>query len=244
MEESIRHMIHEGISYFCDFREEGIHGVNQIKKALKKKKISSIILSRPQKMEYDKEELEILLENSDGIGVSSVSDWEVSELQKIAKHVKQRKKMFALHGSEAMREDIDRILDTKPDFLVHMVSASEADLLRVRDEQIPIVICPRSNAFFKLKPNITMMKKVGITLLLGTDNAMLHAPSIVAELRFLKRSHNGFSNEELLQMITYSPRKALNLDCDILVPNSPSNFIVLDKESLEPIFISACKQEG
>jgi len=238
MKTSIDEMIGTGTSYFCDFREDGINGVYQLRNALKNRKIGSIILSRPQQMSYDKNEMELLLKNSLGIGLSSISDWEYSEIEKIAKHAKREKKIFALHASEAVREDIDLILDLKPDFLVHMVSATESDLTHVKDEDIPVVICPRSNAFFNLKMNLKLMKKTRIDLMLGTDNTMLNTPNVLEELRYLKNSTTVFSTQELLNMITYTPRKALNLDDCIHGPNSSCNFVVLDRESLKSVYVS------
>ena len=96
-----------GTSCFCDFREGGFLGIYQIRKALKHYSINSVILSRPSQMTYDKQEVDRLLENSDGIGLSSISDWEHSEIEKLASHVRKKKKLFALHASEVEREDID-----------------------------------------------------------------------------------------------------------------------------------------
>ena len=173
--------------------------------------------------------------------MSSISDGKYSELEKIADHVKKKKKIFVLHGSEVFRENIDLILDLKPDFLVHMIKATKSDLACVKDNNIPVVICPSSNAFFGLKSNLKLMKQIGIDLMLGTDNAMLNPPNILDELKYLKNNTRELSIEELLKMITYVPRKVLNLNCDILVPNSLSNFVVLDKKSLEPLYISTHK---
>ena len=234
---SINEMLQCGTSHFCDFREGGMKGLNQFHKALKKKNITSIVLSRPNQSVYEKNEMKQLLKNSSGIGLSSISDGDYLEIKKIAKHTKQEKKIFALHASEVNREDIDLILDLKPDFLIHMVAASKSDLIRIKDENVPIVICPRSNVFFNLKINIQRMKNIGVDLMLGTDNAMINSPNILKELLYLKKSTNAFLTQELINMITYTPRKALNLDDSIHGPNSFTNFVVLDKKSLKPIYI-------
>jgi len=239
MRKSIDEMTKTGISYFCDFRENGLQGINHLKKALGKTNISPVILSRPNQLTYNKDEINLLLKNSQGIGLSSITDWEYSEIEKIAKHTKKRKKTFAIHASERIREDIELILDLKPDFLIHMVKATESDLIRAKDTDIPIAVCPRSNAFFGLKPNIKMMKKIGIDIMIGTDNAMLNAPSVLDEIRYIQSLSTEFTKWELLQMITYNPRKALNLDADILDLNSPAEFVVLDKKYLKTLYISA-----
>ena len=238
MRDSIDTMKISGVSCFCDFRETGISGISQLRKSLKNTGVSSLILSRPKHLNYDQEEVKFLLENSDGIGLSSISDWNYSELEKIAKHTKKEKKIFAFHASERTREDIDLILGLKPDFLIHMVFATNSDLERVRDNNIPVVVCPRSNMFYCLKPNLSLLKKYGIDLLVGTDNAMISSPSVLDEIRYIKAISKEFSTEELLTMTTYGARKVLNVDDSIPAPDSTTGIVVLDRESLKPLYIS------
>ena len=238
MKESIDIMINAGTSHFCDFREGGVHGIEMLRKSVKNKSISPIILARPTGLEYVQEEIDLLLKNSDGIGLSSISDWDYSELLKVARHTKGKKKIFAIHASERIREDIDLILDLHPDFLVHMIHATKEDFERVKDCKIPIVVCPRSNNFFGLKPNFMLMKKLGLDILIGTDNGMLNSADILDEIKFILKNSKIFSLEELLYMVTFGARKGLNVDSDILSPNSQANFTVLDKKSLEILYIS------
>ena len=238
MEKSIHIMIKSGTSYFCDFRESGILGISQLKTALRSLNINSLILSRPDSLEYDKNEVDILLKNSDGIAISSISDWDYSELQKIARDTKEKNKIFALHASERVRENIDNILDLKPNFLVHMLKASESDLLRVKENKIPIVVCPRANSFYGLKPNFSLLKKIGVDLSFGTDNAMLNSPVILDEIHYVKSISKEYSTFELLFMTTFGARKALNLDYNYLASSSRAEFAVLDGKSLRPLYIS------
>lgn len=238
MEHSLDLMIKSGTQLFCDFRENGILGISQLKSALRLRKISSVILSRPDSLKYDKIEIDLLLKSSDGIAISSISDWGYSELQKVAKSVKKDKKIFALHASERIRENIDDILDLKPDFLVHMIKASESDLIRVCENNIPVIICPRANSFFGLEPNFELLKKVNINLLIGTDNAMLNTPIILDEINYIRSISNVYSIHELLYMATFGARKALNLKGHIQGLNSKGNFVVLEKKSLKPLYIS------
>ncbi|MEA3458222.1 MAG: amidohydrolase family protein, partial [Candidatus Thermoplasmatota archaeon] len=120
---------------------------------------------------------------------------------------------------------------------------TESDLICVKDNDVPVVVCPRSNAFFGLKPNIELMNEIGIDIMLGTDNAMLNAPNILDELNYVKNMTEIFSTEHLLNMITYNPRKALNLDYSILDLNSLDEFIVLDKKNLGVLYISGNQRE-
>jgi cytosine/adenosine deaminase-related metal-dependent hydrolase len=237
MEHCLEEMTVSGTSGFCDFREGGLIGVFQLKKAMKNKRIDAVVLARPCHSTYEKGELERILENADGIGLSSVSDWEPSEIEKIARHVHRKKKIFALHASEVDREDIDRILDLRPNLLVHMIAATSADLERVRDANIPIVVCPRSYLFFGLKHNFALMKKTQVTLMLGSDNAMINSPDVLKEVRLLHKT-GIFSLEDLLTAITYTPRKALNLDDCIQAGNLSRRVIVLKKVSLKQLYVS------
>jgi len=241
MEKTINFMIENGTDIFYDYRENGVLGICQLKAALHLKNISSIILSRPESLDFVKAEIDILLKSSDGIAVSSITDWDFLSLKKIAKLTFQKNKIFSLHASERIREDIDDILDLKPNFLVHMLKATESDLQRVNQEKIPIVICPKANSFFNIKPNFDLLKKVGINLLIGTDNAMINPPDILNEIKFIRRKTKNYSLLELLDSVTFKARKVLNLDCNILGPNSKASFVVLDKKFLKPLYISVAK---
>jgi cytosine/adenosine deaminase-related metal-dependent hydrolase len=237
MKESIKYMKKTGISIFCDFREGGNNGLNLIKLALKNQNISSIIFSRPENLEYNSSEINDLLNNSNGIGLSSISEWNYNEILKIAKHTKKKKKLFSIHASESIREDIDKILDLKPDFLVHMIKATESDFIRVKENNIPVIICPRSNDFFGIQPNYELMKKTETIFLIGTDNVMLNNPSILEEIFFIKQKTNIFSMFELIYKSIFFARKALNQECSILGSNSKVGFIVLEKKTFKPLYI-------
>jgi len=238
IERSLDEMTKAGTTRFCDFREGGLIGVYQLKKAMRhKKRLTSTILSRPSQLSYDRAELDRLLENSDGIGLSSISDWNSSELEMLASHVRRKKKLFALHASEVHRENIDRVLDLHPNLLVHMIAATKEDLAQVKDASLPIVICPRSYRFFNLKHNFKLMKTSGVTLMLGTDNAMINTPDVIEEIKALQKTRI-FSLEKLLTMITYTPRKALNLDDGIQGRDLSERYIVLEKHSLKLLYVS------
>ncbi len=203
-----------GTTHFCDFREGGAEGAEQLKRIAEGEGINAMVLGRPVGLSYDRVEMDKILEIADGIGVSSISDWDYDELRKVAEHTRKRKKMFALHASEAVREDINAILDLKPSFLVHMSSASIDDIEIVADEGMPIVVCPRSNAFFGIRPDIEGMLSHGIPLMLGTDNAMIVPPDITGEIRYLIDNFD-VSREQAADMITSNPRKYLNVSPDI-----------------------------
>lgn len=239
--ESLERMTGYGISSFSDFREGGVRGVEILKTALENSPLTADIMGRPENLSYDGREVDDILKVADGIGASSVSDWEYGELRKVAEHARRRGKMFALHASERVREDIDRILDLKPDYLVHMNMAEESDLNAVADAGIPVVICPRSNAFFGKfdAKKIKMMADCGVDLRLGTDNFMFNEPSVLDEMRFLwsKLRENDLKIEDskLLTMIFGGLTKTLKGNEVMGVEHGKeANFIVLQYKSWEP----------
>lgn len=198
-----------GTTHFFDFREGGIEGIYLLKKALPID-IKPIILSRPTQNCYHKNEIDAILKESQGIGISSISDWNYNELKKIAQHTRKKNKIFALHASERIHENIDLILDLKPTFLVHMIKATINDLNIVADHKVPVVICPRSNAYFGLRPNVKAMKNAGIIILLGTDNAMITPPDIIQEAHYLIQNFK-VTTHQVRDMISKNPRKYLNV---------------------------------
>jgi len=230
IKDSINLMLKTGTKTFLDFRENGINGINLLKKSTKKSNINSIILSRPKKLEYTSEEINTILEKSDGIGLSSITDWNFEEIINISKKTHRKNKIFAIHASERIKEDIEKILDLRPKFLVHMNKATKSDLKKVKENNIPIVICPRANHFFGIKPNYKLLKQTNVDILIGTDNCMLNSPNLIEEINFIRSQTNIFSLKELIKMVTITPRKVLNLRPVIPSQNQTADFIVVDKE--------------
>ena len=230
MKKSIEIMIKTGTKFFWDFREGGLEGIQLLNQAINSKKIQCLKMSRPKNHKYELSELKLLIQESNGIGLSSISDWDYSQIQKISKYARSHGKIFALHASEAFREDIDLILDLKPDYLIHMNQATLSDLIIVKENNIPIVICPRSNDYFGLKTNYHLFNKLGIDMMVGTDNAMINNPNILEEIKFLKAKYNNVDLHALIKMVTYNPRKVLNLECNIPQIKSINEIIILDRD--------------
>jgi cytosine/adenosine deaminase-related metal-dependent hydrolase len=224
-------MDHAGVSQFVDFREGGVKGVSLLLKASLDSPISPVVYGRPHGQEYDKPEMDSLLKVVDGVGISSVSDWDSSVLDKIVQATKASGKGFATHASESVREDIDAILDLKPHFLVHMLEADKADLERCADAGIPIIICPRSNAHFGKAPPIAEMLSKGVEVLLGTDNAMFGSSSLFDEMRFLRQMtirDAELTSGIVLGMVTGSRKVLKGQPALSLKIGQPSEFLVLE----------------
>ena len=235
----------EGIDTFVDFRENGLKGIYLLKKALEKVTLHSLILSRPSTHHTTSTELDQLLSESDGIGLSSIEDYDFEEVAYIAEYTNKARKLLSLHVSERFREKIEFILNLNPDFIIHMTHASRKDLELVKEHKIPIVVCPRSNHFFGMKANLENMKKIGNIILLGTDNFMFHTPSILEEIRFIQTHFPKlFSLEELLVMMTYEARKALNLKDNIPGSTFPTSWIAIEPNNYQITTVLKKVEEG
>ncbi len=184
MRAALMRMAREGIAAAVDFREEGRAGVELLRAASQGTGVRAVALGRPLQRPVDREELRSLLAIADGIGLSSARDETESTLRTVADACRAAGKRFALHASEAVREPPERYLSVRPDLLVHLARATADDLASVRAARVPVVVCPRSNALFGRQPDLRTMERLGIPVLLGTDNAMFHAPSIWRELEF------------------------------------------------------------
>ncbi|MCD6481145.1 MAG: amidohydrolase family protein [Thermoplasmata archaeon] len=193
-----------GTDVFIDFREGGVDGIEMLLEAMEGRKIRAIIMGRPSSMKYNEKGMERILSMADGIGLSSISDWDYGEMEAISHHVREAGKMFALHVSEARREDIGMVLDLKPDFIVHLCYATEEDISEVVSRGIGVVVCPRANAFFGLSPPLKILLEKKAKVMLGTDNAMLVAPDIREEARYVINNF-GVEEREAFKMISKTP---------------------------------------
>ena len=231
MRRAMATMLRTGTTGFSDFREGGLRGLKQLYAALTVLPLEGVTLGRPVGLRYDPREVSALIRASDGIAVSSYIDWPAADLAKIAADVRRAKKVFAIHCSERVREDIDAVLDLKPSFLVHMIQATDPDLERVADSGVPIVVCPRSNAFFGLTPDIPRMLAARVELRLGTDNAMINVPSVLREMDFayrVARMKGGIPAREVFEMALRGRRlKDPKAACAVRV-GEPADLVVLD----------------
>ncbi|NYT11374.1 MAG: amidohydrolase family protein [Methanomassiliicoccales archaeon] len=228
--EASEFMFQRGVSTFADFRESGIEGSRLLYQSDCGGALP-VIMGRPMDLKFDREEMISLLSVVNGVGISSISDWNYSELMEVAELTHQKGKMFALHASERLREDIDLILDLKPDYLVHMTMATDSDLEICSDHGLPVVVCPRSNLFYGRKPPLARMLDAGVTIALGTDNAMISLPDMLTEMEFAGRilRQQGFNRvDPVLHMALCNGRKILNLNETIgIQPGSPCDLLVV-----------------
>ena len=200
-------MFRNGTTGFVDFREGGRKGVELMR--ISSPVPNGMILGRPSGS-YDSNELNAVLDVSDGIGLSSISDIASRDLDAIADHVRKRGKVLGIHTSERIREDIEKVMSLSPSFVVHMTEATDADMRACADNGVPIVSCPRSNMFFGKVPPAGRLIDSGADIALGTDNAMLCDPDIRAEAKvfaeILGSEYNGMNT---LRTLLVNCRKVL-----------------------------------
>jgi len=224
-------MLRTGTASFWDFREMGVRGLRQIYEAALGLPVRPFVLGRPAKMSYRQEEVRAILRACDGIGLSSLLDWDASDAAKLARDAHAAGKAFALHASERVREDIDRVLDLKPDLLVHLLAATDADLERIADEGVPVAVCPRSNAFFGKVLDLPRLVRAGIPFLLGTDNAMVNAPSMLREMDFawkVSRLRGGVEPRVLFDAALRGGKGLRAPRHLAVVPGEPAELLVLE----------------
>lgn len=166
-----------GSAAFVDFRENGPKGVRMLREAAP----DAVILGRPTSPEFDSSEVEAILDVADGIGISSISDMDHGYIEDVADAVRERRKVLALHVSERIREDIDFVLSLDPAFVVHMCEATDSDIAKCAEAEVPIVTCPTSNMYFGKVPPLERFQRMGADIAIGTDNGMIRSPDMVDE---------------------------------------------------------------
>jgi cytosine/adenosine deaminase-related metal-dependent hydrolase len=249
-------MFRKGISAFSDFREGSVPGARLMTSA---QWAPPFVLGKPRAPSFDRQEIDELLRITEGIGPSAVSDWDYEELRELSEFVRSRGKIFALHCSERVREDLDKVLDLQPSYLIHMTQATDADLERCAQLDVPIVVCTRSNMFFGMVPPLARMVRRGVTMALGTDNAMITIPDLFVEMEFVGRvlRQQGMNRLDcVLSMAIRNGRKIINQSqqiefepgrpCDLMVVRSkhgePLTDLVLRTAGEEPLLVCAANK--
>jgi len=178
-----------GVVEHADFREGGVAGVGMLQQARGRAALppTSRVWGRPSRQAFDRGELDELLPRVHGLGLSAARDWEWGALRDTVAHARAAGRPVALHCSEVEREDLSRVLELGPDHLVHMVHATAQDLRDLAAARVPVAVCPRSVGRFGLRPPVLEMRRAGVAILLGTDNAMLQPPDVLAEVAWLLR---------------------------------------------------------
>jgi len=238
---ALHRMESEGIAATVDFREEGRPGVELLRDAARGSPVRVVALGRPLSRPVDRTELVRLLRVSDGVGLSSARDESDETRRTVARACRAAGKRFALHASEAVRERPERYLDPAPDLLIHLAKATVDDLTAVREDGVAVAVCPRSNALFARQPDLQSMERLGLAVLLGTDNAMFHAPSLWREMEFAyvasRLRRRPVSAAFLARAALVEPWKWLGApECALVVPQMPVRPVVLRLPPEDPAY--------
>lgn len=205
-----------------DFREGGARGLALAKRALVGTPLFATILARPATAE----ECAPLAAAADGLQVSALADVP----RALAEAAASAGRMFATHISERVREDVDAALALDPDFLVHLVHATRADLARVAETGAQVVVCPTSNARFGPPPPFPAMVAAGLDLALGSDNAMLNPLDPVREARALRAWFPDVDPLHVLRALAGGSRACLRADArwSGLAAGEPADLLVVE----------------
>jgi cytosine/adenosine deaminase-related metal-dependent hydrolase len=268
-------MLASGTLTFADFREGGLEGVQALKRAAADRPVRAVAMGRfrgyPPQAVADLErnagrlsdsalvEVRSVLDVAEGFSLVSANDVTDEALAQVAALVRERGRLLAVHAAEAPgyrtisvsrtgRADVPRILDhLRPDFVVHLTSATEDELDTVAKARVPAVVCPRIQGVMGLGvPRFDWMLERGMLVALGTDNLMLCAPDLLRELEYssrvvraLRKSATYPSARQLLQMVTVNPARILGRARELgsLEPGKLADVVVFDARSpnLRPV---------
>jgi len=259
MRKTVKSMLKKGTTTFVDFREGGLDGVLLMQKVLSNTPIRSIILGRieyyqskdqikrntPIPQSYQNQ-IDQLLKNCDGIGISGAnenSDSSLKQFSKIKKiraiHCAETKQSYLKSKQITRKTEPKRSMLLKPDFLVHMTYASKNDLNIASKKIRGIVVCPRANASLAEGiPDIVQMMKVNCNVTIGTDNIMINSPDMFREMDFLWKVTMGTHQKRIqpktiLKMATVNAGKLLNKKIGCIKEGYLADAIFIKKNDLD-----------
>jgi cytosine/adenosine deaminase-related metal-dependent hydrolase len=218
MRRSLQFMWATGTVHCVEFREGGVEGIEAIRAAAEGTGVDPVVLGR---------ETVAAMEASDGFGASGANDADFADERAATRAAG---KLFGIHAGEVDDSDVEPALALDPDFLVHMVHATDEHLDRVEREDIPVAVCPRSNLVTDVGfPPIEALAE-RTTVALGTDNVFLNSPSMFREMAFASKL-TGLEAPEVLRMATRAGAELAGLDCGVVEAGRPAKLLVLDGDS-------------
>jgi len=224
----IEEMAAVGTAAFLDFREGGAAGARLLRDAAADLPVEARIYGRPLHNIFDAAEAAEVLAVSDGIGLSAMRDFEnTRDVEAWSEAAHRARKPFALHASEGRRESMDAVLALAPSFVVHATQATPGDLRRLADDEVPVVVCPRSNAYYGLRTPVAAMAEAGLKVAVGTDNGMLQDGNVLAELAQLHAWAPTIPSEAFLRMATWHGRDVAGLSTTSPRRGDVADWIVL-----------------
>lgn len=232
---SLRH----GVRVLLDFREEGFDGVTKAKNALRGIKIKYLALGRVDKKYDIMAELQRLSTESEGYGLPDFKYHSIEELYLVRDLFKN--KIRAVHLAETkkqyLRDIFEEILGIySPNLIIHGTHFKEEDFIILREMNISLVFCPRSNLWFGVGvPQITTAYDLGIRVLFGSDNGSWLSPNLWKDLELallltrIQKPGSDYSRDILLSA-TIDSYRFLGLDYSIKEGNVSLPLLVKGEE--------------
>jgi cytosine/adenosine deaminase-related metal-dependent hydrolase len=249
-------MMKKGIAAFADFREGGPEGAKLLKEAIAGLPIKCVMLGRADHYSDPREtsglpseaveQAQQVLKIADGLGISGAN--ENTDAALVQYRQLAGKKLVAVHAAESNetvafskehtgKSEIDRIVEhLKPDFVVHMTSATEDEISLVAKNGIGVVVCPRANGVLGAGiPRVARMLRQGCLVAIGTDNVMLNSPDMLRELDYIWKVSRATEGEmieprELLKMVTINAAQILRLNSGSIEAGRDADLIFIDKK--------------
>ncbi|MFW9773317.1 MAG: amidohydrolase family protein [Candidatus Thorarchaeota archaeon] len=218
IKKAVDEMLSNGITFFIDFREGGLQGLNILSETLKNySDIKYISLGRY----VEEKEIKLIFEAAGGIGLPSYNNISLEAKEKLIDYKKRFGKIIACHVAELKRNPdlISQIFDDNVvDIFIHGTHFNENDLKLIKERGKSLVLCPCCNGYFGVGfPPINKIVDLRIPIAIGTDNIMANNLDLFEELRYLYRILRIFNNntyitaKDLLKMITINPAKMFNI---------------------------------
>ncbi len=259
MRKTVKSMLKKGITTFVDFREGGLEGVLLLQKALSDLPIRAIILGRiefyqsknqiKKNVAFPKsnlDQLESLLKNCDGLGISGSNENSDSSIRQFSKtkkiraiHCAETKQSYFISKQLRKKTEPKRCILLKPDFLVHMTYATKSDLKFVSKKIKGIVVCPRANASLAEGiPDVVQMLKAKCNVAIGTDNVMINSPDMFREMDFLWKVTMGIQKKridpkKILKMATVNAGKLLEKKIGCIKEGYLADGVFIKKDDLD-----------
>jgi len=215
-----------GIGVLSDFREGGGHGCALARKAknMIPRGMEVLLLGRPGPLWPRK---------CDGLGISSPLDYNVEDLVKEASKFRITAAHIAEDEESRKMGDLEIAMEAGIRIAVHGVFLDYGDLQAMRDRNMSLVACTRSNMWHGIGlPPIKDIVESDVTLGLGTDNAAWSTPDIWEEARsfFLAGRLQGLKQEKLIDKILSSlfieGYLALGLEPRIIEEGRPARLLI------------------
>ena len=259
MRKTVKSMLKKGITTFVDFREGGLEGVLLLQKTLSDLPIRAIILGRIEfyqsKSQIKKNvalpksnlnQLEFLIKNCDGLGISGSNENSNSTIRQFSKtkkiraiHCAETKQSYLISKQLTKKTEPERCILLKPDFLVHMTYATKSDLKFVSKKIKGIVVCPRANASLAEGiPDVVQMLKAKCNVAIGTDNVMINSPDMFREMDFLWKVTMGIQKKridpkKILKMATVNAGKLLEKKIGCIKEGYLADGVFIKKDDLD-----------